>query len=321
MHVRAALAASIMSLVLQLVVALPGQAADLLRVGKPIAQSFSFALLDLGVEHGLFRKHGLEIEIDAFGGSAKMVQAMVAGSIDMCLDNGPDMAFIAKGAPTKAVAAMAGAPIDVGLAVSPTAPIATLGDLKGKKIGVSSPGALTALMTVELSRQQGWGPDGIDIVTTGSPTTSIALMKTSQIDGTTVDLGFALQAQKRGDARIVLRLGNLMPDYHTYVIVATDRLIAAQPDAVRGFLQAWFETIAFARADKDAAVASIAKTLNVDRGLVGELYDLQMSMYSSDGRFKPKALAALRRSFVDSGVLKTEPDMAPLYTEAFLPGH
>ena len=42
-------------------------------------------------------------------------------------------------------------------------------------------------------------------------------------------------------------------------------------------------------------------------------------MFSDDGRFNPKALAALSRSYVDLKFLPVQPDMSKLYTEEFLP--
>jgi hypothetical protein len=42
-------------------------------------------------------------------------------------------------------------------------------------------------------------------------------------------------------------------------------------------------------------------------------------MFSDDGRFNPKALATLSRSYVDLKFLPAEPDMSKLYTEEFLP--
>jgi hypothetical protein len=45
-----------------------------------------------------------------------------------------------------------------------------------------------------------------------------------------------------------------------------------------------------------------------------------MPMFSSDGRFDPKALAALSRSYVALDLLPAEPkDMRRFYTEEFLP--
>jgi hypothetical protein len=44
-----------------------------------------------------------------------------------------------------------------------------------------------------------------------------------------------------------------------------------------------------------------------------------MPMFSDDGKFNPKALATLAKSYVELKVLPAEPDMSKLYTEAFLP--
>jgi hypothetical protein len=45
------------------------------RFGKPVAGAFTFALVDLGVRAGIFKKHGLELEISAFTGGTRLVQA------------------------------------------------------------------------------------------------------------------------------------------------------------------------------------------------------------------------------------------------------
>jgi hypothetical protein len=49
-------------------------------------------------------------------------------------------------------------------------------------------------------------------------------------------------------------------------------------------------------------------------------YDQVMPTFSATGKFDAKALAVLRRSFIEMKLLSAEPDMARLYTEAFLPG-
>jgi hypothetical protein len=51
------------------------------------------------------------------------------------------------------------------------------------------------------------------------------------------------------------------------------------------------------------------------------IYDELMPMFSDTGRFDPKALAVLRKSFVEMKTLPEEPDMSKLYTEAFLPAN
>jgi ABC-type nitrate/sulfonate/bicarbonate transport system substrate-binding protein len=298
----------------------PAVAQETLRAGKAVPEAFAFIPLDVGVQNGIFKKHGLNIEITAFGGGARLQQAMAADSIDVGLGSGPEMAFIEKGAPVKAVAMVVGPPVYLVLLVRPDSPIKTIADLKSKKVNVSSVRSLTGWLIGELSRQQGWGPRGIELVNFSPSRTALAVMKTGQIDGMMTDLTFALRAEQNHEGKILVRFGDVVKDFHTHVVFATDRLIQRRPQAIRNFLLGWFETIAFMRASKAATVRAAMGVLGLDDRIANEAYDSLMSMFSDDGKFDSKALAALSRSYVELELLPSEPkDMHKLYSEEFLP--
>ena len=179
-------------------------AAETLRVGKAVAEAFSFVPLDIGMRKGFFAKQGLDIESIAFTGDARMQQAMASDSLDIALGSGPAMAFIVKGAPIKAVAGMAGPPLLLAIVVRPDGP-KTAADLKGKKISVSTAGSLTYWLVSETSRRQGWGPKGIEIAPMGAMPGQIAAMKRGDIDGAIMDIGSAFELEKKGEGRILVR--------------------------------------------------------------------------------------------------------------------
>jgi ABC-type nitrate/sulfonate/bicarbonate transport system substrate-binding protein len=118
----------------------------------------------------------------------------------------------------------------------------------------------------------------------------------------------------------LLRFNDLIRDFHVHVIFATYKIIAAKPETLRGFLAGWFETIAFMRANKPETVRIAKDIMGTDETTAGMIYDELMPMFSDTGKFDPKALAVLSRSFVDMKTLPSEPNMTSLYTEAFLPG-
>jgi len=292
-------------------------AAEKLRVGKAVAEAFSFAPLDIGMRKGIFARHGLEIEAVAFTGDARMQQAMAADSIDIALGSGPAMAFIVKGSPVKAVAAMAGPPLLMAIVVRPDGP-KTVAELKGKKVSVSTAGSLTYWLVSETSRRQGWGPKGIEIAPMGAMPGQIAAMKRGDINGVIMDVGNAFELEKRGEGRILVSFTEIK-DFHIHVIFATDKLIAEHPELVRAFLKGWFETIAFMRANKAETVAIAAAVTNKDADVTSHVYDVIMPMFSNTGKFNPAALATLAKSYVELQLLPSEPDMTRLYTEEFLP--
>jgi NitT/TauT family transport system substrate-binding protein len=296
-----------------------GSAQEKLRVGKAVAESFAFIPLDVGLQHGIFKRHGLDIEITAFGGGARLQQAMAADSLDIGVSAGPELALLEKGAPVKGVAMPFGPPVYLMLLVRPGDAVKSAADLKGHKIGVSSARSLTGWLTIELSRQQGWGARGIELV--GSPPrTSLASMKTGQIDGMVTDITFALRAEQSREGRILLGFGDLVKDFHTHIIYASNNLIARKPETIRRFNAGWFDTIAFMRANKAETVKTAMAVLELPQQIAEPTYDRLMPVFSTDGRFDDKALATLARSFVDLELLPSEPkDLRRHLTEEFLP--
>ena len=73
-----------------------------------------------------------------------------------------------------------------------------------------------------------------------------------------MDLGTRFDLENRGEGRILVRFGDLQGFPSSTSSSPPTRLIASRPDAIRGFLKGWFETIAFMRKNKAETVA-IAK--------------------------------------------------------------
>jgi ABC-type nitrate/sulfonate/bicarbonate transport system substrate-binding protein len=273
--------------------------------------------LDVGIQEGIFKKYGLDVEASAFTGDAKLQQAMAADSIDVALGSGPGMAFIVKGSPVKAIAAMAGPPLLLAIVVRPDG-AKTIADLKGKKVSVSTAGSLTQWLVSQTATRQGWGPQGIETVPMGGMPGQIAALKRGDIDGTIMDIGNAFDLERKGEARILVRFGDIK-DFIIHVIYATNKAIATRPDDLRHFVKGWLDTIAFMRTHKSETVKIAGPVTSKDDEITGRTYDELMPMFSDTGKFAPAALAVLSKSWVDLGTLPSEPDVKTLYTEEFLP--
>ncbi len=312
---RAAAAAALIGLSL----APAAQAETKVRVGQPQAGTFQFVPLEVGIEAGIFKRHGIDVEVSSFGGGPRVQQAIAAGSIDIGLGSGPELALAAKGAPEIAVAAMADAPYSVLLAVLKDSPIKTAADLKGKTISISARGSLTDWLAHELSRLQGWGPDGFTIAPLGTTAAQTAALKTRQIDGMIVEANAGYRMEEDGTGRVVVQFGDLIKTFHIYVIYARKAFAAEHPDAVRAFLAGWFDTIAYMQGHRAETIAIVQRSAQISPALAARDYDELSGMFNRTGRFDPKALAVLARSFVETGMLPQAPDMKSLITEEYLP--
>jgi ABC-type nitrate/sulfonate/bicarbonate transport system substrate-binding protein len=299
----------------------PAGAMDKLKVGKAVPNAYSFTPLDIGIEYGLFKKHNLEIEVFGMGGSAKLQQALIAKSLDIGIGSGPELNFVAKGAPVIGVAQMAGPPKLLVVLAGKGRGIETVKDLKGKKISVSTAGGLTDWLAHELSRQQGWGPDGIQVVPLGAPTAQAAAMKAGQIDGMLTDLGLAYRLETEGAGKVLLNFGDIVKDFIIHVIYTNNEFRKEHPDQVRRFLAGWFETIAYMKTHKAESVKVSARIMNTPIDVTGRIYDTLMDMFSANGKFDKKGLETLANSFVELNMLPEKPDMSKLYTEEYLPAN
>jgi NitT/TauT family transport system substrate-binding protein len=297
----------------------PAAAAEKLRVGKAVAFAWTFTPLDIGMQSGIFAKHGLEIESSAFNGDARMQQGLTSDSIDIGIGSGPGMAFMVKGVPAKAVAAMAGVPRNMAVMVGYNSPIKTVDDLKGKKLGVTTVGSLTDWIGKRIGTLKGWGPAGIITVPVGGMQPARAVIKTGEIDGYigALEIGYSLEDAK--EWRVITSATPFVDHFITHVFFVREDVIAKRPQVVRAFLQGWQDTIAFMKANKDKAVAISAKIINVTPAVAARAFDEQIGIFSEDFTFDPRAVAVLKQSFIEMGLLKDIPDDKAMFTTQFLP--
>src|SRR5580704_15071131 len=234
-----------------------------LRLGKAQANQFAFIPADIGIDAGIFKKHGIDLDISAFAGDAKMTQALTAGSLDVALGGCPSFAAIAKGAPMKAVGVFSSAPNIIMLVVLKDSPLKTAEDLKGRKVSVSTAGSLTFWLTQQLSRRLGWGDDGIAITPLGASEAQIAALMTHQIDGVTTDSVTVYKFVETGNGRVLVKFGDYFPDFTTSCIYASNALIESKPDALKAFLAGWFETIAYMRDHRQTSIDTTIKLIGM----------------------------------------------------------
>jgi NitT/TauT family transport system substrate-binding protein len=296
------------------------RAADPLRVGKAVPNAATMVPLEVASQEGFFAQHGLLVQILDMGGGAKLHQAMAAGSLDIGVGAGTDLALIAKGSPELAVCNGAGPLLFIGVAVPADSKAKTLDDLKGARIGVSTVNSLTYWLALELARQHGWGPNGVTPVAIGGDASAdIAALRTHQVDAAIISTSLAFQMEADGTGRLLAPVASFAGPLGGSTIFATDKLIATNPDAIRRFILAWFDAVRFMRAHRDEAIPIAAKMTGLPPQIQAREYDITLPMFNLNGRFDQEELATLKRSFADLKLLDKPPDMSKLYTEEFLP--
>jgi NitT/TauT family transport system substrate-binding protein len=295
-------------------------ALDTLRVAKA-GESLIFNSLDVGQAAGIWESVGLKVEGIQMVGEAPMDKAIVSGDVDIALGGGNSMGFRLKGVPDIAVATMSGPPYDFVLAVAPDSPYKTVADLKGKPIGVTSAGSTTDWLVHELSRLQGWGPDGMQALGLGSTRARLAALKNGEIAAmiTTPEGGY--DSEENGGSRVMLLFGDHIKNFLAHTILARQSLVDEHPDQVARFLKGWFKTVAYMKNpdNRTQAVKIVAKAMQISETAAGKAFDVDMKGMSLDGAFIPAEVESIRQSLTTFGILDHVPEAKDLYTDRFVP--
>lgn len=291
-----------------------------LTVGKAAPNADPIIPVNVGDKLGIFKKHGLDLKIVDFHGGSKMSQAMAAGSIDIGDGAGTEMAHVAKGAPMIAVCQTAGPTPFLSIGVPYDSPLKSIGDLKGKKIGVSTAGSLTDWLVKELKRKQGWKPEDVTAVAIGNGASNIiSAFRAHLVDGDigVTSLFLTMEQQKTG--RVLFPVTKFAGNMAAGTLYASKHLTETNPDAVRAFVTAWIETVNYMYTHKAETVKIESQITGFPESVMSKEYDLVRDMYTRDCKFDAESLETLKRSFVDLKLLSTAPDMSKLYTHAYLP--
>ena len=210
-------------------------------------------------------------------------------------------------------------PSNIVLQASTRSHITTIAALKGKKVGVSSVGALTYWFGQQLMKHEGWGADGLELVATGGGQANVAGFVSGNFDGAVTSLEAALKVEQAGQGRILLTFGDIVNPFIAHIIYATDDMIAQHPDILRRFLTGWYETIAFAKAHKQEAIRLSQPVTALPDDLANKVYDVEMPSFSTDGKFDPAGLEAVKQALVDLGRAERKAREQDLFPEALLP--
>jgi NitT/TauT family transport system substrate-binding protein len=219
-------------------------AEDALKISTPQRGAWDTAVTELGQRAGIFKKHGLALEILYSQGGAESQQGVISGSLDIATAVGIDAAIGAysKGAPLRIIGGeMIGAP-DLYWYVPPGSPIKTIADLGGKTIGYSVTGSSSHSALLGLLQQ--YNIDAKPIATGGMPATLTQTM-TGQIDVGWAAAPFGLDQLEQGKIRVVARGPDVASRADRTVRVNVTNLQSLQnrADVISRFMQAYRDTI------------------------------------------------------------------------------
>ena len=229
----------------------------------------------LGVEKGIYRKHGLDLQPIAFQrGGPEVIAAAASGQLDIGTLGTPILVGISRGIPIKVV----GAPAVKGqeFVLVGQNDVKSLEDLKGKQVGVASVGGgQSQALRFILAGKQLTTTD-VQEIAYGSGGNGYAAFKSGQIGAAVLQEPNITKLVGDGDGHILAKAADYYGRYQHSYVFASDKFIAENPEAIRKFFAASREAIDYAKANRAELVAFSKKLLNLDEALLNKIYDAQI---------------------------------------------
>jgi NitT/TauT family transport system substrate-binding protein len=231
----------------------PAVAQETLKVAVPQRGAWDTAVAELGQRGGIFKKHGLTLEILYTQGGPESIQAVVSGSMDIGTGVGVSAAVgaFSKGAPIRLIGSeMIGSP-DLYWYVRADSPIRKIEDLAGKTIGYSQTGSSSNAALLELLKQ--YKVDAKPVALGGMQATFTQTM-TGQVDVGWAAAPFGLDALEEGKIRIVARGTDVaaLQSRTVRVNVTSLGVLEQQRAALGRFMAAYLETVDWMYSDPAA---------------------------------------------------------------------
>jgi ABC-type nitrate/sulfonate/bicarbonate transport system substrate-binding protein len=210
----------IASLVVAFSVALANNAysqAQKLRVAYTAFAS-TFTMLWVGKDSGLYQKYGADMDLLYIGSSTRSVQALLGGDIDIV--------YSAAGAVVDANLAgadlvMVGCQYDKGqTSFFTTAPVTSIGDLKGKAVGVTRFGAFSDFVARHVLKKNRLQPiKDVALLQLGGTQEIIAGMEKNLVQGGSISLPLSINARKLGLRELLTTEQIALPfDYGCFIV-------------------------------------------------------------------------------------------------------
>jgi ABC-type nitrate/sulfonate/bicarbonate transport system substrate-binding protein len=276
------------------------QADDTLKLAVGAPQNWENQPAALGEQTGIFKKHGLVLDLLFTQGSGETMQAVIAGSVDIGTGVGTygAMGAFAKGAPVRAIGNATTGAHDLYWYVRAESPIRSLQDAAGKTIAFSTIGSSTNVIVLALTKEAGVA---LKPTATGSPGNTLTAVMSGQIDIGWSSPPLGVEALEQGKIRLVAR-GSDVPslrDQTVRVIVANAGALAQKQDAIRRFMQAYNETLDWMYAD-DKALQRYAEAVKVPFAIAKRSRD---EFYPKDN-LRPNRLSGVEQAMADAIALK-----------------
>ena len=234
-------------------------AEDALKIAVGQRGGWEQCVSELGQNAGIFKKHGLVLDVLYTQGSGETLQSVISASVDVGIGVGTHsvLGAFAKGAPVRAIGSSFTSADDQFYYVAADSPVRDMKDADGRTIAISTTGSASNIFALALAKHFGVA---LKPQPTGAYAATLTQTLTKQVDIGFSQAPFNLNAVDEGKIRIVA-MGRDVPALRrmtSRLIIANTVILAAKKPVLARYMQGFVETLDWLYSDPAAIKAYAA---------------------------------------------------------------
>jgi NitT/TauT family transport system substrate-binding protein len=219
--------------------------AETLKIASPQRGSWESAISQLGQQQGIFRKHGLDLEILYTAGGGETLQVVISGAVDIGLSAGTlgVLGAYAKGAPVRIIGASSTGSRELFWYAPESSPLKTIRDAKeNTTIAYSTTGSSTHITVLRFLSEYGLKARPVG---TGDVSATITQAMSGQVDVGWSVAPFNLDALEKGQIRLLAKASDIarIRGQTIRVMITNVRNLEQKKDLIVRYLRGYRETV------------------------------------------------------------------------------
>jgi len=279
-----------------------------------VVPAATFAPVFVGLEQGIFRRHGIDLQIEVGGLAPTVFPRILKNQLQLGANTwGTLVTAREQRLPLTGIA-----PVDrggesadddyQGIVAKPGG-VRSLEELNGKTVAVPTLKSFTDAQVRSVLKAAGVDVDSVRFIAIPFPDVPAAL-KAGRVDAAGVVEPFFSQAKADGGTPLAsLSRGQVMG-----AIVASEKWVDDQPDTVRRFQEAWAETLRYATDNPDAVRAALTRGLRIPEAVASRM-TLPIWLDGID----EASVQEISDMMLDVGAISSEIDASEMITPFPLP--
>lgn len=269
------------------------------RVGL-IAGLAEYAFTRIGIDRGIYREEGIDVEFVDLDSGATQTKAMLAGELDTA-HLGVTALFpaIEQGAELKIVG---GSFVGINYVMFARPGIARVEDLPGKSVGTGAPGSFVHVIANTLLKERGVDTSSVEFINIGTTPAVFAALQAGKVDAGPGTVDFIPRAEASKNPVVIADFTKEIPNYMRGAMTVSDKLIKDKPAYVQSMLNAITRSHRHGLDNRAELVQYGVEKMAKDKPGVEAMWDFYVKtrLIAADAEIDPKKVEYTQQINVDN---------------------